>query len=92
MAAIDRYTNETSRVELTCTVTPAGLVHSQSRRSTPARRSRIRSCRRSRPYRTSNGSSLTSSRISLPLATLITVCPDGGYPYPASAYGSGRSS
>ena len=44
------------------------------------------------PYLMSNGSSFTSSRMILPLVTLMTVWPMSGNPYPASAYGSGRSS
>ena len=36
------------------------------------------------PYRTSNGSSSTSSRNSFPLVTLTIVCPDSGKPYPTS--------
>jgi hypothetical protein len=92
MATIDRYAKETSRVERTSTVRLAGEVHRVVRRSTPCRRSSSRSCDCTCPYRRSNGSSSTSSRISLPLVTLMTDCPDGGYPYPASAYGSGCSS
>jgi hypothetical protein len=39
-AAIARWVSETSRVERTRTVRPVGEVHSPSRRSVPARRSR----------------------------------------------------
>ena len=44
------------------------------------------------PYLMSKGSSSTSRRMILPLVTLMTVCPASGKPYPASAYGSGRTS
>ena len=92
IAATARWVNETSRVEVIRTCPPAGEHHRTRRVRVPARMSSTRSCSWSVPYRTSNGSSSTSSRISLPLVTLTTVWPDSGYPYPASAYGSGRSS
>ena len=57
---------------------PAGDVHSQVRSRTPARRSRTRSCEVTSPYRTSNGSSSTSSRINLPFVTLMIVWPASG--------------
>ena len=75
-----RWVNDTSRVEVTRMACPAGDAHSATRCSVPARRSSTRSCLRSSPYRRSNGSSSTNSRISLPLVTLITVCPDSGNP------------
>ena len=54
---------------------PAGDDQSTSRVSVPARRSRTRSCECSVPYLMSKGSSSTSSRMILPLVTLMTVCP-----------------
>ena len=78
IAAMARCVSDTIRVERTATTRPAGEAHSTSRVSVPARRSNTRSCRRSSPYRRSNGSSSTSSRISLPLVTLVIVWPDSG--------------
>ncbi len=72
--------NDTSLVEVTRTEPPAGDVHSARRVSTPARKSSVRSCETSVPYRTSNGSSSTNSLISLPLVTLTIDCPDSGRP------------
>jgi hypothetical protein len=73
MAAMARWVSDTIRVEVTRTREPAGEVQSTCRVSVPARRSSTRSCEFSVPYRMSNGSSSTSSRISLPLVTLMTV-------------------
>jgi hypothetical protein len=42
IAAIERRVNDTSRVLVTFTVRPFGERHSVTRRSTPARRSRVR--------------------------------------------------
>ena len=42
IAAIDRWTNDTIRVERTRTACPAGEIHSASRRRTPSRRSSVR--------------------------------------------------
>jgi hypothetical protein len=80
IAATERCTNDTRRVERTRTLCSAGELHSTSRRSTPARRSSTRSWCTSEPYRTSNGSSSTSSRMILPLVTLISVWPSSGSP------------
>ncbi len=78
MAATARCVNDTSRTDVTRMTWPAGDSHSTVRRSVPARKSRTRSWWRSVPYRTSNGSSSTSSRSTLPLVTLIIVWPDSG--------------
>jgi len=92
IAATARWVNDTSRAADTRTHPPAGETHSARRLSSPDRKSSIRSCERSVPYRTSNGSSSTNSLISLPLVTLTTVCPDCGTPYEASVGTSGRLS
>jgi hypothetical protein len=55
-------------------------VEPARRASTPARKSSSRSCERSLPSRTSNGSSFTYSRISLPLVMLMISCPVSGRP------------
>ena len=78
MAATARWLSETSRTEVTRTRSPAGELHSTSRVSVPARMSSRRTCECRMPYLTSNGSSLTCSRISLPLVTLMMVCPESG--------------
>ncbi len=66
------------RTDVTLTRSPAGELHSTSRVSVPARRSSRRTCECTVPYLTSNGSSLTCSRISLPLVTLMIVWPESG--------------
>jgi len=63
IAAIERCVNKTTHVEETRTKRPVGETHSATRRSTPARKPSTRSSPRSSPYRTSNGSSSTSSRM-----------------------------
>ena len=78
MAAIARSVSDTMRTEVTLTRDAAGEDQSAVRVSVPARRSRTRSWECSVPYRMSNGSSSTSSRISLPLVTLMTVWPAVG--------------
>ena len=75
-----RWVNDTSRAEDIRMALPAGETHSALRLSTPVLKSSTRSCERSVPYLTSNGSSSTNSRITLPLVTLITDCPDCGRP------------
>ena len=75
-----RWVSDTSRTDLTLTVCPAGEVHTTSLVRVPARMSRVRVCERTVPYLMSNGSSLTSSRMILPLVTLMTVCPMSGKP------------
>ena len=80
IAAIARCVNDTSRAEDTRTAPPAGETHSARRLSTPVRKSSTLSCERSVPYLTSNGSSSTNRRISLPLVTLIITCADSGRP------------
>jgi len=78
IAATARCDSDTSRVERTFTRRPAGELQSRVRVSVPARMSSTRSWSCRSPYRTSNGSSSTSSRISLPLVTSTTVWPDSG--------------
>jgi hypothetical protein len=73
-----RWVSDTIRTLRTLIARPAGEVHSTSRVSVPARRSNVRSWWLSCPYRRSNGSSSTRSRNSLPLVTLMIVCPDSG--------------
>ena len=80
-----RWVSDTIRCDVTLILAPAGDDQSTSRVSVPARRSRMRWCECSVPYLMSNGSSSTSSRMILPLVTLMTVCPSSGKPYPASA-------
>ena len=92
IAATARWVSDTSRTDSTWTVCPAGEVHTTVLVRVPARRSRVRVCDCTDPYLMSNGSSFTSSRITLPLVTLMTVWPSSGNPYPASAYGSGLTS
>ena len=92
MATIARCTSETNRVDRILMRRPAGDTHSASRITVPARRSRVRRCEMRFPYRRSNVSSLTTSRMIFPSVTLTTVCPASGFPYADSAYGSGRTS
>ena len=80
MATTARWVNDTSRVDFTRTAWPAGDTHSTVRSSVPARMSSTRSWLRRSPYRTSNGSSSTSSRIGFALVTFTTVWPDSGNP------------
>ena len=68
------------RTELTLILAPAGEDQSTLRVSVPACRSRTRSWEFSVPYLMSKGSSSTSSRMILPLVTLMTVCPLSGKP------------
>ena len=79
-------------MERTSTTRPAGELHRAVRSSVPDWKSSVRSWECRIPCRTSNGSSSTNRRISFPLVTLMIVSPDSGNPYPASAYGNGRSS
>ncbi len=80
MAAIARWVSDTMRTEVTLILAPAGEDQSTVRVSVPARRSRTRSWECRVPYLMSNGSSSTSSRMILPLVTLMTVCPLSGNP------------
>jgi hypothetical protein len=75
-----RWVSDTMRIEVTLILAPAGEDQSTVRVSVPARRSRTRSWECRMPYLMSNGSSSTSSRITLPLVTLMTVCPLSGNP------------
>ena len=80
MAAMARWVSDTRRTEVTLILAPAGEDQSTVRVSVPACRSRTRSWACRVPYLMSNGSSSTSSRITLPLVTLMTVCPLSGNP------------
>ncbi len=80
IAAMARWVSDTRRTDSISTVFPAGEVHVTFRVSVPARRSRVLVCDCRVPYLMSNGSSLTSSRMILPLVTLMTVCPVSGKP------------
>jgi hypothetical protein len=73
-----RWLNDTSRVDRIRTRRPAGDTQSTLRSSVPERMSSTRSWELSWPYRTSNGSSSTSRRMSLPLVTSTTVWPSSG--------------
>jgi hypothetical protein len=66
------------RTDETRTRWPAGDTQSARRRSTPARKSNIRSWSSSLPERTSKGSSSTCRRMILPLVTLTAVWPASG--------------
>ena len=67
--------SDTRRVDTTFTCLPTGDRQCAVRVSVPALMSRTRSCSSSSPYRTSNGSSSTSRRSSLPLVTSTIVWP-----------------
>jgi hypothetical protein len=92
IAATAGRAKDTSRVLVTVTRTPAGETHSTCRLRVPARRSRVRSCRRSSPVRTSNGSSSTYSCRTLPFGASTTVSVRFGKPYPSSGYARSRTS